>query len=646
MANLPALGMKSLKAHLELEGADSGKIKDVYERVRGNDVVPMYRTATHPEIFQDDPPALYKVHDLPLMPSEGSKKMKHAIAVVLGYQGEINVDAVRDAMLVNDYNGLPEPLRPKTDWEALYTMQLALVPVPHGEGTDIVKYYAFSVPQSVTDIQNRLVLDHEVLYAVSWGKGGDVKTPWKVFVYMMDRLGGTHFRYHLPPQEKGDKEKKKCLPQDVIVAQYQFIKDNAPRGNFDCEQMMWIDFQLNDPQSPIHSWKEGKIKEVLSHIKDQSIQASKVTYFPIFIFDAGEEGIERAKRLVPTFKSHSCLMVGEAGEGKTPYLETMAFAMGDYYADKLGNRSAASYRTAPDLDFFRAEEGTKHCPCVFDDGDLFDQRPKTLKAFLDVGQWQAMTRERWGAAKFVRGQARFAAENKYDEAAVPSWDAWRGLDVLPLKQAVQKRNEFLFDMLKPTFPKDMSKANVIAIVKRSSVVMNTPDDVFERLAGLGSDVTRTPKNGHFITKQAGTILYNYIENGIERAPEEYNELRDKQLRFMKGLLDKGAVPMPVPVKRELVDGSEDDADAALREPLPSLPHRIKWARSFGSIPGGEIDITTPPRAARASSSADIDPESAHDASCPLGTQDVDAAMADADLGDQIGLGGGMSGDTD
>ena len=96
----------------------------------------------------------------------------------------------------------------------------------------------------------------------------------------------------------------------------------------------------------------------------------------------------------------------------------------------------------------------------------------------------------------------------------------------------------------------------------------------------------------------------------------------------------------------LVDGSEDDADAALREPLPSLPHRIKWARSFGSIPGGEIDITTPPRAARASSSADIDPESAHDASCPLGTQDLDAAMADADLGDQIGLGGGMSGDTD
>ena len=214
------------------------------------------------------------------------------------------------------------------------------------------------------------------MYAVSWGKGGDVKTPWKVLVYMMDRLGGTHFRYHLPPQEKGDKEKKKCLPQDVIVAQYQFIKDNAPRGNFDCEQMAWSDFQLNDLESPVHNWKEGKIKEVLSHIKDQSIQAKKITYHPIFIFDTGDEGIERAKRLVPTFKSHSCHMVGEPGEGKTPYLETLAFAMGDYHADKLGDRGLASFREGPDLDFFRAEEGTKHCPCVVDDATYSSSAPR------------------------------------------------------------------------------------------------------------------------------------------------------------------------------------------------------------------------------------------------------------------------------
>ncbi|CAK0910253.1 unnamed protein product [Prorocentrum cordatum] len=566
MANLPALGMRSMKAHLELEGAESEKINQVFERVRGHDsAVPMHQTATRPEEFQDDPHALYAIGDLPIMPSDGLKRMRHAFAVEMGYHGDIGLDAVREAMLVNDYNG-------------------------DGDGTDILNYFMFSSPQLVADVERHLLRDDEVLCKLSWGKGSGVRTPWKVLVYMMDRLGGTHFRHHLLPREKGTTEKKACIPQDVIVSQYQFIKDNAPRGNLDCDQVMWIDFQLNDPQSPVHHRKEGKIKEVLSHIKDQSIQAKKITYSPLFIFDAGDEGVERAKRLAPTFKSHSYLMVGEPGEAKTPYLETLAFAMGDYYADKQGDRGLASYREAPDLDFFRAEEGAKYCPCVFDDGDLFEQRPKTLKAFLDVGQFQAMTRERWGAAKFVRGQARFAAENMYNEEAVPSLDAWRGLDVLPLERAKKMRNQYLCDMLQRTFPKDISKTNVAALLKRSSVVVNTPEDVFERLAGLDSDVTRSPKVGHFITAAAGKILYDYVDNGVMRNAEEHAALMDKQLRLMKAC----------------------------------------WIRSFGSIPASEIDISSSPEAPPAAAAVPSD-------------QDIAMALADADEGDQLGLGAGMEG---
>ncbi|CAK0844308.1 unnamed protein product, partial [Prorocentrum cordatum] len=548
MANVPALGMKSLKVHLEVEGADSEKIVQVFDRVRGHD--------------------------------SGCKKVKHAVAVVLNYQGDIDLAAAREAMLVNDYNGLPEPLRPRTGREALYTMQVVLAPPGDGEGADIIKYFLFSGPQPLVDVESRLLCDGEVLDALSWGKGGDVKTPWKVLVYMMDRLSGTHFRYHLPPQAKGAKDKNKCIPQDVIVSQCQFIKDNAPRGNFDCEQVMWIDFQLNDPQSPVHNWKGGKVKEVLSHIRDQSIQAKKITYHPIFIFDSGDEGVERAKRLVPTFKIHSCLMVVEPGERKTPYLMTMAFAMADYHADKQGDRSLASHREAPDLDFFRAEEGTKNCPC----------------AFLDVGQFQAMTRERWGAAKFVRGQARFAAENMYDETAVPTMDAWRGACVLSPAEAKKKRNQYLFDMLKRTFPKDMSKANVAALLKRSSVVVNTPDDAFERLAGLDSDATGAPKVGQYITAAAGNILYDYIKDGAMRDAGEHRALTDKQLRFMKALLDMGAAPVPLAVKRELLDDAEGGSGAAASEPLPNLPKRVRWARSFGAMPQGEIDLSTPPDA--------------------------------------------------
>ena len=201
-------------------GADGEKILQVFDRIRGQcSAVPMYHAATHPEEFQDDPPALYTVGDIPIMPSEGCKKMKHAFAVVLNYQGDIDMAAAREAMAVNDYAGLPEPLRPRTGWEALYTMQLALAPSGDGDGIDIVKYHLFSSPQPLVDVERRILCDGEVLYALSWGKGSDTRTPWKVLLYMMDRLGGTHFRYHMPPQEKGAKEKNKCLPQDVIVSQ-------------------------------------------------------------------------------------------------------------------------------------------------------------------------------------------------------------------------------------------------------------------------------------------------------------------------------------------------------------------------------------------------------------------------------------------
>jgi hypothetical protein len=157
--------------------------------------------------------------------------------------------------------------------------------------------------------------------------------------------------------------------------------------------------------------------------------------------------------------------------------------------------------------------------------------------------------------------------------------------------------------------------------------------VFERLAGLDSDVTRAPKVGHYITKAAGNILYDYIHNGAMRDAEEYNSLRDKQLRFMKALLDKGSAPLPLSVKEEQPpDGAEGgSSSSAAREPLPPLPKRICWARSFGSIPEVEIDLSSSPEEARGAAAAPT-------------SQDLAAALADADNGDPLGLGGGMNAD--
>ena len=76
------------------------------------------------------------------------------------------------------------------------------------------------------------------------------------------------------------------------------------------------------------------------------------------------------------------------------------------------------------MGFLRGESGEVWAPCLFNDGDLSDQRPKVLKAYLDAAQIESMTYVRWGAAKFVKGQARFAGDNPYEPDAEPSNDEW------------------------------------------------------------------------------------------------------------------------------------------------------------------------------------------------------------------------------
>ena len=121
--------------------------------------------------------------------------------------------------------------------------------------------------------------------------------------------------------------------------------------------------------------------------------------------------------------------MGEAGFGKTPFMMAMAMASARHNADAQNRATGradavAAVRTAPDMDFFRGEVGQRWVPCIFDDGDLAEQRPKVLKAFFDPTQAEAMTYVRWGAAKFVHGQARFGGENEYDASAAPTATQW------------------------------------------------------------------------------------------------------------------------------------------------------------------------------------------------------------------------------
>eukprot|EP00959_Pyramimonas_sp_CCMP1952_P031752 666154-Pyramimonas_sp.AAC.1 len=73
-------------------------------------------------------------------------------------------------------------------------------------------------------------------------------------------------------EDSVDSKKKK------MTAGFDFIMAEAPRGNFDCQQMLWVEHQLVDPDSPIHDFRRELIDRVLKKIHDRDHFAVKETY--------------------------------------------------------------------------------------------------------------------------------------------------------------------------------------------------------------------------------------------------------------------------------------------------------------------------------------------------------------------------------
>ena len=76
------------------------------------------------------------------------------------------------------------------------------------------------------------------------------------------------------------------------------------------------------------------------------------------------------------------LLFGESEIGKSPvaYVLAMLCARHQIRVGELVGVSP-SFRSTPDLDFLRGEEGRRDRPDVFDGGDFNSMTPKALKAF-------------------------------------------------------------------------------------------------------------------------------------------------------------------------------------------------------------------------------------------------------------------------
>lgn len=128
-----------------------------------------------------------------------------------------------------------------------------------------------------------------------------------------------------------------------------------------------------------------------------------------------------------------------------------------------------------------------------------------------------MTRERWGASKFVKNQLRVVADNAYDPEAMPPITA----DLSePGSRAFISKQQFT-EMCKPAFG-NKSMPNINALYKRAHFIINTPDYIVLKQAKSDSvEVFRNP--GSYLTTSAGALYDENKENGTRPTSEDHRE---------------------------------------------------------------------------------------------------------------------------
>lgn len=579
MANHQAAGMRSLGMEMEVQGSNNDKINAAWEDVDGLKL----KQIDKPRVC-NGPPGNVELGDLPLVPMNAqAQSCMVMVDVIRDCEVQFDFNVVKALMKDNLYDQLIEPLSPKNNFDVPFVMQLVIVPTEPGKSL-ILKQYVFQKTQRPSAVMSPMIRGD----AFSLVYGRDRYRSNRVWQKLMEGIGGMQFLYfNWPTDVKAGTSRLKS--KEEIEAGFLFIKEDAPRTNFDNEQMMWVQIQLNDAESPIFGWKDGVINAALSTYKTSANLAHKQTYYPLAWGDVSPQMQSIMADIIPVLLTSTILLVGMPGWAKTPLNIIMAMALGRYHADRNGRKIEPGYRLANDLDFFRGEAGSPEVPCIFDDGDLFDSRPKTLKAFFDPTLEESLTRERWGATKFVMGQARMAAENEFDAAAEPSDVDWLWLTTSTTEKRRTESNKFFIDMLRPAFPRGIGKSNIDALTKRITVILNTERYIYVRKAGLTQHVVRHQNEGHYITEAAGKILHEYKRNKMQRDPAVMEGLVATERQFFTAKLeqiDRVDLPSPPAVvpslkRMEISDG-----------PAERIERKFSFGKRFAPH-AGPIDLDSP-----------------------------------------------------
>eukprot|EP00933_Yihiella_yeosuensis_P072374 TRINITY_DN80759_c0_g1_i1.p1 TRINITY_DN80759_c0_g1~~TRINITY_DN80759_c0_g1_i1.p1 ORF type:complete len:647 (-),score=98.99 TRINITY_DN80759_c0_g1_i1:552-2492(-) len=476
---------------------------------------------------------------LPLTGPVPNQSRLRAICDVISDPPELNLQEVARLLRAGNMDALPPILQPRIQPGIDVKMQLVIVPDETDTvGVQIFKHFSWD---SDTQLPGRTAkeLCHGTPKTVKWLSANPIPTK-KVLQWMLEGMGGLRFLWWRTELQQQDDAIQ------ALDAGYDFILNSDVIEMTPYDQLRWTNVHIKTPTCAIYNWKERQVKNAIEALQKQGSLAKVRKDYVLTMLCLDQHFLRFGLfPILPTLKNHGLLLLGQANAGKTPLSIIVSLMFSRHYIQKFAMEKDSSMRTAPDLDFFRGNPGNISCPFVFDDSDIDQVNVAKLKAFLDVGEEEAMTRERWGASKFVMNQLRIAIDNKYDEEKVnPNFPE----DAVEQEVAMQD----LIAIIKPAFV-NVAAPDLDAILKRASLIVNTKQFFYVKLAEVPTVKRyRMPRlrNGlaTLLTPQAGALLKSYKQDGVGPDPQKHlNDLHSEQKllsRILSGRDPEPDIPEP------------------------------------------------------------------------------------------------------
>ena len=288
--------------------------------------------------------------------------------------------------------------------------------------------------------------------------------------------------------------------------------------------------------------------------------------------------------------------------------------------------SPASYREASEFDFFRGQPGRKDRPDIHDDGRLAEEPIRKMKGFTDVG-CTMLTRERWGAAKFVQGQLRVFVCNDY------TYTDWAESHQHTVSGTVlyMKHEQFL-EVISPVFPKDTTTPHIVAVLKRANILVNVGKLMFFRRATQDEITVPCLCTGsavNYLKPDAQTKYIQYRDSMLAK-PSSFEADVEWEATYVDALLagknlpraratiiNNGAVLRLFHGEPNVSSAAAPSTPPAAAPPVPK-PVVVKeeprsFRRALTGLSGQVVDLCSPPKkAAKTRALSDVKAELAED----------------------------------